>query len=87
MTKEPEGAGEGLGYLSYLLRLWRERGSASIHWRASLHDPHSGERMGFAQLDELLAFLREQTGRTSREEDLAGDGCTPKTGLAPNEGG
>ena len=81
MTKEPEGAGEGLGYLSYLLRLWRERGSASIHWRASLQDPHSGQRMGFAHLDELVAFLREQTGLASRAEDLAKDESAPETGL------
>jgi len=87
MMKEQEGAGEGLGYVSYLLRLWRERGSASIYWRASLQDPHSGERMGFTQLDELVAFLREQTGLAPRAEDLAEDGCTPETGFVPKEGG
>ena len=86
MTKEPAGTGEGLGYRSYLLRLWRERGSASIHWRASLQDPHSGERMGFAHLDELVAFLREQTGLASPAERLAKGEDAPKTDSTAEEG-
>ena len=45
-------------YLSYLLRLW-QTGSKST-WRASL-DSVNGERLGFASLDALLVFLREQT--------------------------
>jgi hypothetical protein len=87
MTEEPGGVGEGLGYLSYLLRLWRERGSASIHWRASLQDPHSGERIGFAHLDELVAFLRGQTGLAPPAEDLVKDERAPETGLLSDEGG
>ena len=34
-------------------------------WRASLEVTHSGERYGFANLDNLLAFLKEQTQTTS----------------------
>jgi hypothetical protein len=54
-------------YLSYLLRLWRtrERGPPdwrSPVWRASLQSPQTGERVHFATLDELFAFLREQIG-------------------------
>ena len=30
-------------------------------WRASLEVTHSGERYGFATLESLLAFLKEQT--------------------------
>jgi len=54
-------------YLSYLLRLWRVGGDGGTHreeeavWRASLESPHSGERIGFASLDALIDFLREQT--------------------------
>jgi hypothetical protein len=55
-------------YLSYLLRLWRvgggelhDMGSKAI-WRASLESARIGERRGFASLDELFDFLREQTG-------------------------
>ena len=48
------------GYFSYLLRLWRENdGTAS--WRASLHDPRTGARLGFASLDDLVAYLRQKT--------------------------
>jgi hypothetical protein len=55
-------------YHSYLLRLWRVRGggACSSHeepvWRASLDHPLSGERLGFASLDDLVAYLRQQMG-------------------------
>lgn len=44
-------------YFSYLLRLWREEEGTAV-WRASLQDPRTGERVGFAYLDELFEFLR-----------------------------
>jgi hypothetical protein len=34
-------------YRAYLLRLWRE--SKHDPWRATLEDPHTGERLGFAE--------------------------------------
>ena len=49
-------------YLSYLLRLWRVRERGPPAWRASLQRPGSGERVSFATLDELFAFLSQQTG-------------------------
>ncbi len=52
-------------YHSYLIRLWRAGGEGEVDpspWRASLEDPHTGERFGFAGLDELFDFLREQVG-------------------------
>jgi hypothetical protein len=59
-------------YLSYLLRLWRVDGDNAAQptanqavWRASLENPHTGERKGFASLDDLFDFLREQAGATS----------------------
>jgi hypothetical protein len=48
-------------YLSYLLRLWQASSGGELVWRASLEDPHSGERRGFACLAELVAFLEEET--------------------------
>lgn len=57
------------GYLSYLLRLWRVSGDGEPHdmgsktiWRASLESARTGEQRGFASLDQLFGFLREQTG-------------------------
>jgi hypothetical protein len=50
-----------------LLRLWQTGRQPT--WRASLESA-AGERMGFANLDALLAFLREQT---SAEEEVRPD--------------
>ncbi len=53
-------AGGRAGYLSYLVRLWRVD-EAEAGWRASLHDPRTGERLGFASVDDLVAYLRQET--------------------------
>jgi hypothetical protein len=47
------------GYRSYLLRLWC---AATLDgcWRASLEDLRTGERLGFAGLEPLFAYLMEQ---------------------------
>ena len=63
----PKGIPERRDYFSYLLRLWRV-GKQKAVWRASLESPHSGERIGFASLDELIAFLRQQTNDNIEEE-------------------
>jgi hypothetical protein len=47
-------------YITYLLRLWRADETES--WRASLHDPHSGDKHNFASLDQMVEFLRMQAG-------------------------
>jgi len=61
MTQQRNGAGEERDYVAYLLRLWREKGGRTTQWRASLQHPHSGERVGFANLEELFGFLRRKT--------------------------
>ena len=48
-------------YLSYLLRLWPVQENEHTTWRASLESAHTGERQGFADVEALSAFLREQT--------------------------
>jgi hypothetical protein len=53
------------GYLSYLLRLWRENDQDQPCWRASLEGTHDSERQSFASLDDLLAFLRQETSNQS----------------------
>lgn len=52
-------------HLSYLLRLW-QTGSKPT-WRASL-ESLTGERRGFASLEELFAFLKTQTKPNETEE-------------------
>lgn len=53
-------------YLSYLLRLWRVSGEEKAVWRASLESPHTGERRGFANLEDLFAFLEQELGHVAR---------------------
>ena len=47
------------GYRSYLLRLWCAE-TLDRCWRASLEDLRTGERIGFASLELLFAYLMEQ---------------------------
>lgn len=55
-------------YLAYLLRLWQvnggngpsDSGNPKPVWRASLEDPSTRERIGFAGLEELFDFLKAQ---------------------------
>jgi hypothetical protein len=68
MIDTPENTAQQPDYLSYLLRLWRMKGGAAA-WRGSIESPHTGERMGFGSLDELFAFLREQTGTMPDTEE------------------
>ena len=63
-TQEPR-------YLAYLLRLWQVRDNNEMVWRASLEDPHSGERRGFASLEMLVAFLQEQTRSATQNQEQA----------------
>jgi hypothetical protein len=63
-------------YQSYLLRLWQESAGepAAVElvdcdepralplWRASLESPGTGERHGFASLEDLYAYLDKKTG-------------------------
>ena len=51
-----------LAYKSFLLRLWQSGGAGHPVWRASLEDPHTGERLGFPDLEQLFAYLAQQTG-------------------------
>ncbi|MCP4540371.1 MAG: hypothetical protein GY832_24805 [Chloroflexi bacterium] len=56
-------------YLSYLLRLWQVSDGKTA-WRASLESSYTGERKGFANLDDLFDFLRTQiSAQTGGELD------------------
>jgi hypothetical protein len=50
------------GYHSYLLRFWEERGEQTdtTLWRFSLEDPLTAQRLGFADLEALTAWLRTE---------------------------
>ena len=68
MIERPDNAAQQPGYLSYLLRLWRMEGSTDA-WRGSVESPQTGERLGFGSMDELFAFLCEQTGTMPDAEE------------------
>ena len=55
-------------YFSYMLRLWQTVEEGRLVWRASLENPHTGERRGFANLQMLYAFLQEMC---AIDDDLA----------------
>jgi hypothetical protein len=42
---------------SFILRLWQADQSSPTHWRASVEEPETGKRIGFASLEQLFAFL------------------------------
>jgi hypothetical protein len=77
LTERPE-------YRSYLLRLWQADApgegprSGGVAWHGSLESSLTGERQGFANLDELIEFLRNQTGMAvevegnQNQDDIAG---------------
>ena len=63
-------SGKEQRYLSYLLRLWQVKTSSGLVWRASLESSRTGHKQGFADLDALYAFLRQQIEMAS---DSSGD--------------
>ena len=54
-------------YTAYLVRLWQDSGQGP--WRASAQSVQTGERVLFASLAELFAFLEGQTlGRPADDQ-------------------
>lgn len=52
-------------YQVFMLRLWRENpcaDGAEAAWRFSLESPATHHRRGFESLEDLAAFLSNQTG-------------------------
>ena len=70
-------------YLAYLLRLWQIQDKGKISWRASLENAHTGEKLAFAHLDQLVAFLRERVGQASLANSLTKHDRTPEIDSAP----
>ena len=57
-------------YRSYLLRLWRV-GPEEAAWRASLESPHTGELTGFANLEDLFAFLEKEVREVTQGQTMS----------------
>ncbi len=66
---------EGVGYFSYLLRLWQVPIDGGYTWRILLESVRTGEKCGFTSLKELVDYLGQVTaedempsGKGSRSE-------------------
>ena len=57
---------QDLSHQAYLLRLWRAAPDQPAAWRASLENTRTGERFGFALLEQLFVFLMEQAEHADR---------------------
>ncbi len=44
---------------SFVLRLWCSNAAETTYWQASLENSRTGERIGFADLEQLFAYLME----------------------------
>ncbi|MHB9032316.1 MAG: hypothetical protein ACYC6L_04625 [Anaerolineae bacterium] len=73
-------ADSGKDYLSFLLRLWRSEPGKTAEWRTSLQDIQSGQRLGFACLDDLVVYLKERMGQAigGSSDCTDSDGCSSK---------
>ena len=80
MSHERIGGAEARDYVAYLLRLWRETSGEASRWRASLQDPHSGERIGFGSLEELFDSLLRETGSLPERNGRELRSCGETTG-------
>ncbi|MCP4543134.1 MAG: hypothetical protein GY832_38970 [Chloroflexi bacterium] len=65
---------EQTDYLAYQLRLWWAHSGGRSIWRASLKSARTRECRGFASLDDLFDFLRQQTS-VSLDPDGLDDLC------------
>ena len=65
--------GEQPDYQSYLLRLWRVD-QAENAVQASLESTHTGGRRGFANLEAMLDFLRQQMAVQAERSSQEGQG-------------
>ncbi len=65
---------------SYLLRLWRTDAAGSFNWQASLENTETRKRIGFANLEQLFAYLMDliegkvNLQNTARKEQMDENG-------------
>ena len=55
-------------YCSFILRVLLAGDGGRPQWRASLEDTSTGERRGFASLEDLYGFLKLKTGLEAGQE-------------------
>jgi len=55
---------------SFILRVWRAGDGGRPQWRASLEDTRTGERRGFASLEELYAYIETLIGDEAGKQEI-----------------
>jgi hypothetical protein len=60
-------------YHSYLLRLWQEGVGKKSNWRFVLVNLTRNEERGFASLERLVTFLKEQMDEISTSDRMNRD--------------
>jgi hypothetical protein len=60
--------------VSYLLRLWQVGKGENTRVRASLENPHTGERRGFPSLADLFAFLEREVDQVVQGQPIPSEG-------------
>jgi hypothetical protein len=75
-TNQPMKDLKSTDRFSYLLRLWCSDGQ----WRASLEIPETGKRIGFANLEQLFAYLMDLTEVNFKLQHSTGIERTDETG-------
>jgi hypothetical protein len=61
----------GVDYHVYMLRIWKEQAqpNSPAAIRLTLEDTRTGVRVGFTDLEKLMAYLEEQIGQTSSNKE------------------
>lgn len=60
-------------YHSYLIRLWQEHTGKKSDWRFMLINLTKNEQQGFASMERLVAFLKEQMDEISAADQMSRD--------------
>jgi hypothetical protein len=55
-------------YRAYLVRLWPTKRGGAVYCRAAIQSVATGERWTFSDLDEVVAFWRDQVSSLERRE-------------------
>jgi hypothetical protein len=56
-------------YQAYLVRIWPVRNTEGLVWRASITNARTSESQGFANMEELFDYLRDQTYQESKPKE------------------
>ena len=56
-------------YHAMMLRLWRD--DHAKQWRASIQDPHTGEKRRFANIEQFCAYLHSKLSLSGVQREEA----------------